>query len=173
MGGGAYTNMKEKGIYAVAVTLALANVFVAKIHRHHKPVRGHKFSIGAADVRGRLLGVAIVGRPVARLRDDGLTLEVTRLCTLPYGNNTCSFLYGRAARVARELGYKRIGTYILDRETGVSLRAAGWINMGGGRGGMSWTGRPGRRVDHDGQTKTLYQLEFPGCPGWVEVPTPT
>ena len=58
------------------VTLAEANAFVAKHHRHHKPVTGHKFSIGCiAD--GRLVGVAIVGRPVSRYLDNGLTLEVT------------------------------------------------------------------------------------------------
>ena len=59
------------------VSLSEANSFVAKNHRHHKPVRGHKFSLGCM-VDGQLVGVAIVGRPVSRYLDDGLTLEVPR-----------------------------------------------------------------------------------------------
>ena len=105
------------------MSLADANGFVAEHHRHHKPVRGHKFSLGCM-ANGRLAGVAIVGRPVSRYLDDGLTLEVNRLCT-DGTKNACSFLYGAAARAAKVLGYHRIVTYILDTESGVSLRASG------------------------------------------------
>ncbi len=106
------------------ISLAVANGFVAEHHRHHKPVRGHKFSLGCmAD--GRLVGVAIVGRPVSRCLDDGLTLEVNRLCT-DGTKNACSFLYGAAARAAKVMGYRKIITYILDTESGISLRASGW-----------------------------------------------
>lgn len=98
--------------------------FVRRHHRHHTPPVGHKFSIAALS-GGELVGVVIVGRPVARRRDDGMTLEVTRLCTAGH-KNACSFLYGAAARAAFALGYSRIGTYILKRETGASLAAAGW-----------------------------------------------
>jgi len=120
------------------VSLADANAFVASKHRHHKPVRGHKFSIGCmAD--GALVGVAIVGRPVSRYLDDGLTLEVTRLCT-DGTKNACSFLYGAAWRAAKALGYKKIITYTLATETGASLKAAGWI-CEGMAGGLRWTGK--------------------------------
>ena len=88
---------------------------------------------------GRLAGVAIVGRPVSRYLDDGLTLEVNRLCT-DGTKNACSFLYGAAARAAKVLGYHRIVTYILDTESGVSLRASGW-QCAGLAGGREWTGR--------------------------------
>ena len=84
------------------MSLADANRFVAEYHRHHKPVRGHKFSLGCM-ANGRLAGVAIVGRPVSRYLDDGLTLEVNRLCT-DGTKNACSFLYGAAARAAKVLG---------------------------------------------------------------------
>ena len=80
------------------INLDEANAFVAQYHRHHKPVVGHKFSIGAFD-GDRLVGAVIVGRPVSRMRDDGATLEVTRLCT-DGTRNACSFLYGCAARAA-------------------------------------------------------------------------
>ena len=105
-----------------------ANEFVLRHHRHHKPVIGHKFSIGAA-FNCELVGVVIVGRPVSRHRDDGMTLEVTRLCT----NGTKdapSFLYGAAARAAFAMGYRRIGTYIRKDEPGVTLKAAGWRLIG-------------------------------------------
>lgn len=117
------------------ITLLEANEFVRALHRHHKPVIGHIFSLGAV-LDGRLIGVSVVGRPVARLRDDGRTLEVTRLCT-DGTRNACSFLYGAAARAAFSLGYRRIGTYILASEPGVSVRAAGWREIGV-RGGGTW-----------------------------------
>ena len=82
-----------------SIRLADANAFVAAHHRHHRPVTGHKFSLGC-EQDGRLVGVAIVGRPVSRYLDDGKTLEVNRLCTTGE-KNACSFLYGAAARAAR------------------------------------------------------------------------
>ena len=120
------------------VSLADANAFVSLHHRHHKPVRGHKFSLGCI-VNGQLVGVAIVGRPVSRYLDDGLTLEVNRLCT-DGTKNACSFLYAAAWRAARAMGYRKIITYILNTESGVSLRAAGW-KCAGLAGGKEWTGR--------------------------------
>lgn len=126
------------------ISLADANAFVARHHRHHKPVPGHKFSIGCTQ-NGELVGVAIVGRPVSRYLDDGLTLEVNRLCTTG-AKNACSFLYGAAARAAKALGYHKIITYILDTEPGTSLRAAGWV-CAGVAGGKRWTGKRRPAVD--------------------------
>lgn len=142
---------------AVPVDLSEANAFVAASHRHHKPVVGHKFSIGAAlgDV---IVGVAIVGRPVSRHRDDGLTLEVTRLCT-DGTKNACSFLYGAAARAAFALGYKRIGTYILANEQGTSLQASGWRLIGEVKG-RSWNCKSRPRVDKfPTQDKLLFERQ--------------
>src|SRR5690606_504324 len=102
------------------VTLEEANAFVVAHHRHHGAVVGHRFSLGAA-LGDTIVGVAIVGRPVARHRDDGMTLEVTRLCT-DGTRNACSFLYGACARAAFALGYTRIGTYILASENGASIK---------------------------------------------------
>src|SRR6266403_5478381 len=120
----------------VRLQLGEANAFVAEHHRHHKPVVGHLFSIGAAK-DGKVVGIAIVGRPVARMRDDGETAEITRLCT-DGTRNACSFLYGASARAAFALGFKRIGTYILASEPGTSLTAAGW-RLIGEAGGGSWS----------------------------------
>lgn len=88
------------------INLKTANAFVQQYHRHHKPTRGHKFSIGVSD-NGALVGVAICGRPVARRLDDGYTLEVNRLCTNGTPN-ACSILYAAAYRAARAMGYNKV-----------------------------------------------------------------
>jgi hypothetical protein len=131
----------------VPTTLREANAFVAERHRHHKPTQGHKFSIGAANDNGDLIGVVIVGRPVARMADDGLTAEVTRLCT-DGTPNACSMLYGAAARAAQSMGFRRVQTYILDEEPGTSLKASGWVHEATTSGG-DWNrpSRNGRRTD--------------------------
>lgn len=120
----------------VPLSLQQANDFVRATHRHHEPVYRDKFRVGCA-VNGRLVGVVQVGRPVARALDDGKTLEVTRLCT-DGEKNACSFLYQKAARIGKELGYDKIITYILETESGVSLEAAGWRIDGLTKGG-SWS----------------------------------
>jgi hypothetical protein len=95
----------------------------------------------------RLVGAVIVGRPVARLTDQMAIAEVTRLVT-DGTTNACSFLYGAAARVARDMGFDSIQTFILSTETGTSLRAAGWTYDGDTDGG-NWNrpSRGGRRTD--------------------------
>ena len=92
------------------INLKTANAFVQQYHRHHKPTRGHKFSIGVSE-DGALVGVAICGRPVARRLDDGYTLEVNRLCT-DGTPNACSILYAAAYRAARAMGYNKVITYM-------------------------------------------------------------
>ena len=142
----------------IPVSLKTANAFIAAHHRHHKPVTGHKFSLGCMR-EGLLVGVAIVGRPVSRYLDDGLTLEVNRLCSTGE-KNVCSFLYGAAARAGKALGYQRIVTYTLDTEPGTSLRAAGWECMGLA-GGKRWTGTRRPAVDlYPAQMKLRYEKEL-------------
>lgn len=139
----------------VPISLADANAFVARHHRHHKPVTGHKFSIGCTE-NGELVGVAIVGRPVSRHLDNGLTLEVNRLCTTG-SKNACSFLYAAAARAAKAMGYRKIITYTLDTEPGISLKAAGWV-CAGIAGGKRWTGQRRPAVDlYPPQMKLRYE----------------
>jgi hypothetical protein len=108
----------------VPVTFEAACGFVELWHRHHPPPAGHKFSLGVA-TDGVLRGVAIVGRPVARHRDNGQTLEVTRTATDGTANAN-SALYGAAWRAARALGYTRLITWTQAGESGASLRGAGW-----------------------------------------------
>lgn len=118
------------------ITFKQANEFVSSHHRHHKPVVGCKFCVGVSD-GSNLRGVAIIGRPVARSLDDGYTLEVNRCCT-DGAKNACSMLYSAAWRAARALGYKKLITYILASESGTSLRASGYREIGTVRG-RSWS----------------------------------
>ena len=97
-----HTNGDKIMLTLIPVSLKEANAFVAAHHRHHRPVTGHKFSIGC-ECDGRLVGVVIAGRPVSRYLDNGLTLEVTRLCTTGE-KNVCSMLYAAAARAAKAMG---------------------------------------------------------------------
>lgn len=127
-------------LMAVPLNRKEADEYIAQNHRHHGPTQGDKFRIGACD-EGKLVGVVQVGRPVARNLDDGKMLEVTRLCS-DGTKDVCSFLYAKAARVAKELGYERIITYILESEPGTSLKAVGWKEDGITTGG-EW-GRPSR-----------------------------
>ncbi len=101
-----------------------ANDWIRLVHRHHKPTIGYRFAL-AAELDGKLVGVAVAGRPVARLEDNGRTLEVTRVAT-DGTRNACSFLYGAARTASRALGYRRTITYTLPSESGASLRAAGY-----------------------------------------------
>lgn len=138
------------------VEFANAAAFVSEHHRHHTPPVGHMFSIGAYRA-GELVGVIMVGRPVARGRDDGQTAEVTRCCVRDDERNACSFLYGKAAKAALAMGFRRIGTYTLAREAGASLRAAGWIVVGEVKG-RSWDTPSRRRTDkHPTEDKTLWE----------------
>lgn len=142
------------------IHLKEANDFVGRLHRHHKPVVGHKFSLSLRK-DDELCGVLIAGRPVARRLDDGFTLEVTRCCT-DGTPNACSKLYGAARRIAKEMGYRKIITYILASEPGTTLKAAGWI-FAGEAGGGNWNCQSRPRKDteeHLSGPKTRWECRF-------------
>jgi hypothetical protein len=140
-----------------------ARRFIREHHRHHGVPVGWLWLHGVHDGEGVLAGVAVVGRPVARELDDGLTMEVTRLATIGAVNG-CSILYGAARRAALAKGYRRGLTYILSRETGASLRAAGWHFLWHVEG-RSWDA-PGRpRIDkHSTEDKMAY-----GWGAWPQI----
>lgn len=115
-------------LQVIPLSLREANDFVSNFHRHSGRTSrdGGKFAIGASTGEG-LVGVAIVGRPISRLLNDGFTAEVLRVCVSPEApKNTCSFLYGRCWRIWQQMGGKRLVTYTLQSESGASLRGAGW-----------------------------------------------
>ncbi len=148
------------GLFLHPITLREANAFVERWHRHHGPARGCKFCIAVADrkVGGRCCGVIIVGRPVARMLDDGWTAEVNRCCT-DGTRNAASMLYQAAWRAAKAMGYRRLITYTLEEEGGASLRGAGW-RLIGRRGGGSWSRDARPRIDTAPmQAKLLWETE--------------
>lgn len=131
----------------VPVSFADACGFIAEHHRHHKPPIGMKFCLGVA-AGETLVGVAIVGRPVARMFDNGQTLEVNRTAT-DGTHNVNSMLYGAAWRAAKALGYTRLITYTQGDETGHSLKVAGWRAIAERPAHNGWS-RPSRSRDDHG-----------------------
>lgn len=162
-----YTPMTPKGagtpagagvpvMNAVPLTIKEANVLVAQWHRHSRPVQGARFAIGVT-VDGELVGAVIVGRPVARALNDGVTAEATR-CVTNGAKNACSFLYAAAWRAWRAMGGQRLVTYTLADELGVSVVAAGFrvVHQTRARkGGWNTPSRP--RVPTDQPPKTLWE----------------
>lgn len=139
------TRVSQPKLTIVPLKRDEAQAFIQQHHRHHTPAIGDVFRLGVADEDGKVRGVAMVGRPVARHLDDGWTLEVNRVATdgCP---NACSALYGAAWRAARALGWRKLVTYTLASEPGTSLRAAGW-KLIGEAGGGSWNVPSRPRVD--------------------------
>ncbi len=120
---------RQQRLTIAPIGLRAARAYVAELHRHHPHTQvGHKFSVAVEDGASTIRGVAIAGRPVARMLDNGRRLEVLRVCTdgCP---NACSALYCACARAGRGMGYRpeNIFTYILASESGASLLAAGWV----------------------------------------------
>jgi hypothetical protein len=135
--------MSQPSLRIIPLSLEQANTLVVHWHRHHRPLEQAKFNIGVMELDGRICGAAIVGRPVARLLDDGTALEVNR-CVTDGTPNACSALYGAVARAAKALGYARVWTYTRVDEPGSSLRAAGWKLDDPAIRARSWD-MPGRR----------------------------
>lgn len=125
------------------ISLNAAREWIAATHRHlRRPITGWLF--GVEILRdGKRIGVACAARPSARMLQDGLTLEVSRVAVLEGERNACSFAYGALRRAAAALGYKRVVTYTMLDEPGTSLRAAGFVDEGEAGGGEA--DRPSRR----------------------------
>jgi hypothetical protein len=109
---------------------------VIEHHARLKSLVGYKFGVacinGPIDT-GQLVGVAIVGRPLAthtQTTQPG-TLEVLRVAT--WGDlrqNASSKLYSACAERAKSLGYDRLITATHADESAASLRIAGWQVIG-------------------------------------------
>lgn len=141
------------------LTLPQANELVTQFHRHHKPVQGHRFSLGVQD-GSKTVGACIIGRPVSREIDPYLVVEVSRLVT-DGTKNACSILYAAAARASAAMGFVYI--HILEEEPGTSLRAAGWSFDGftsGGDWNHSKANTGTRRTDQPMGIKQRWKREL-------------
>ena len=149
----------------VPITLAQAKEFVRLHHRHNVAPTGHKFSIGLT-VDGTLVGVAVAGRPVARMLDDGVTIEVSRTCTLG-DRNANSMLYGAIWRAAKAMGYLRGITYTQHDESGASLRGAGWVQTVAlpARAGWDCPLRPRKDINSGGVARIRWEIQAKKNPG--------
>ncbi|MEU8908616.1 XF1762 family protein [Streptomyces mirabilis] len=142
-----------------------ACAYVEEHHRHHDAPQGHQFSLGVRTDDGRLVGVAIVGRPVSRHFDNGLTIEVTRVAT-DGTVNACSALYAAAWRTARSAGYGRAITYTQGGESGASLRAAGWRKVADlpARPGWDTPNRPRHTLGTENVPRALWEITTHNAP---------
>lgn len=142
----------------VPVTWEAACEFVAEWHRHLDPPLRSIYRHGVADDRDVLRGVALTGRPVSRLFDDGLTLEITRVAT-DGTRNASSMLYAAAASTCKDSGYYRVITYNLADESGESLRGAGFVLVAKRKPRPGWNmpGRPRADRGSDGVERGLWE----------------
>lgn len=146
-------------LHLVPVRQRAARSFVAEHHRHLAPPPGALYAVGVADDDGVLRGVALVGRPGARVWDDGQTAEVTRVAVAAGTPHACSMLYGACWRAARALGYTRLITYTRVDEPGTSLRAAGWRVVASRPAHAGWDrpSRPRADAGSAGVARTLWE----------------
>ncbi len=138
-------------------TFRAASDYINANHRHHSATIGCKFAIAVYD-GDKMVGVAVAGRPVSRCLDDGFTLEINRVCT-DGTKNACSMLYGACTRIARDMGYRKVITYILASEDGASVKAANFV-CEGEAGGTHWTGErnKGQKIPHEMKQRFTYQI---------------
>lgn len=116
----------------------IESMAIARDHGGELPILAdyaYEFAIGVesevSDGGITLVGVSIVGNPLSATYMDGFTAEVLRLCTSPEApKNTCSMLYAACWRAWRAMGGRKLITYTLQSESGISLRAAGWKIIG-------------------------------------------
>jgi hypothetical protein len=143
----------------VPVTQLQARAFVLRHHRHNVPPPGARFCVGVAQA-DELVGVALVGRPVARALDDGLTVEVTRVCTVGT-RNAASMLYAASWRAAKALGFLRCVTYTRADESGASLRAAGFVRVQELPARRDWLGHSVARAVQEYAQRHLFDSDEP------------
>lgn len=153
----------------IPLDLKEANAAVAQWHRHHKPAVGHRFSLGAIDNDGKLVGAAIASRPIARKSDQKFILEITRVAT-DGTRNACSILLGAAAKAAKCMGYSLIQTTTLQRESGSSLKAVGWQSKASDVDGAAWMSRE-RNVDCAAEFKVKWFKQLNDKPLLQPIPT--
>jgi hypothetical protein len=137
------------------ISIRDAGRVVREWHRHLDAPQGARFAV-AAWKDDRLVGVALVGNPIARLAMNGTTAEVIRVAT-DGTENACSFLYSRAKRAAQALGFTRVVTKTLPEESGASLRAVGAVATGTTRA-QQWDRENRRRKQHPQAPKLRWEL---------------
>jgi hypothetical protein len=129
--------MRERPITSyslVPCTVKAAIRWVSEHHRHlRRELAGARFGVALADQAGTWVGVALVTSG-PRVWESSGRCNIARVCTTG-AKNACSRLYGAICRAAAALGYIEAWTYTLPEESGISLRASGFEDMGITSGG--------------------------------------
>lgn len=130
------------------ITRAAAKDWINEHHRHSPAPVGDVFRL-AVEEDGEIIAVAVAGRPVSRVLDDGETIEITRLAVAEghASKQLCSQLYGRLCRAAAALGYCKAVTYTLESESGSSPKAAGFTQAAVLRAKPTWSTPARSRAD--------------------------
>lgn len=144
----------ERGICPIG--FKAAREFVQSHHRYLAAPRGCLFAIAAFE-RSTIVAVAIVGRPVSPNQDDGVTAEVSRLCTHNAPGNTASALLARVVRATRAMGYHRVISYVDSANQGTCFKAANF-KATGCRIRERWHGRNFCIPANATATATRYEL---------------
>ncbi|WP_246281540.1 XF1762 family protein [Fodinicola acaciae] len=148
-----------------------AAAFIDAQHRHHGRPHGYLFCAAVANEKGQVVGVVTVARPSARRMQDGRTVEVNRSAT-DGTRNANSALYGTAWRAAQALGYRRAITYTQVRESGASLRAAGWRPVAELAPRAGWDTPSRRRANRGADNVARMRWEITSsAPPWPRRPT--
>lgn len=152
------------GLRLAPCTIKTANAVVLCWHRHSTPISQKVLAAVRCVYGDETVGVAILGLPVSRVLDDGLAVEIRRVCVRDGApKNACSMLYGAACRTAAAMGYVDAYTYTTEDEDGTSVRAAGFVEDGY-RTAANWD-TPSRRRDAEHHDET-------GRVRWYRVLTP-
>ena len=146
-------SIKSLPTHVEKISLRTAKRLVRAHHYLHRAPPGHRFSLGVF-VGPRLIGVLIFGRPVARLEDQGGTLELLRMVLFDSPKNSESRALGLAERwVRKNTSFRRFIAYAdTERHEGTIYKAANWAVLGLrplNRDG--WTSRRGRIPDAGGR----------------------
>lgn len=119
---------------------------VEECHRHLPDLQGGLFAAQVIGPSGECAGVAVFGNPSRVWQNTGRGV-ITRCAAqedLPkvkdsdgeeHSAPACTMLYGALCRAAKALGYREAWTYTLPHESGKTLKAAGFIDMGWTDGG--------------------------------------
>lgn len=120
-----------KGLRLAPCTIKVANQVVQCWHRHSRPVATKALAAVRVIVGDETIGVGILGFPVSRVLDDGLAVEIRRVCVTDRApRNACSMIYGALCRAAAALGYSIAYTYTAEGEDAASVKASGFVRDG-------------------------------------------
>lgn len=145
-----------------------ASEYVKRKHRHLPVVSDRvRFACAVAfDDPRDFVGVGIVGNGPPEWEGTGRA-SITRTATSGV-HNACSMILGALASAAKALGYVEVWTYTLPCESGASLRAAGFEDMGWTDEDADWSSASkARRAPTVPGAKRRWRRRLSDAPPWA------